>query len=64
MKIKFERDSIGQLWHGVGGEEVFSKCPYFNLGFLSVDWYDSARQLIFYFWKWAVIVELEEGKGK
>ena len=64
MKIKFERDSLGCLWHGIGKSGFGKKESYYNLGFLAVDWHGRQRQLIFYFWKWGAIIEFEKGKGK
>ncbi len=64
MKIKFNRNLVGQFWHGTGREECPGSGFFLNLGFLAIDWYSALGMLVFYFWKWSITMEFEEGKEK
>ena len=66
MKIKLHYDQYGAFWHGLGWQKSYNAnddvCPYLNLGFFAVDWFDIWKELAVYFWRFSVTFTFRRGK--
>jgi len=57
--VKFNYDPCGPFWRRFRIIHV-GYCQWFDLGIVSIDYYHSHRQLVFYFWKFSITFQLRE----